>query len=157
MAAAKKVTKEKQTAHHCWDAIARIYAAAGFYDKSASNRKFFQYITSPFNFHKKKDSIWGPYGQPSQAMIPEDMYGTLQLGDWLYVHNRNTLDNYGNHSALFMGWKDKERRIIHSAECLNGGKPIKLYDNRSLHKAPVVGILRPRPGTIVQEFDYKYK
>ena len=151
-------TQRGKKAIHCWDAVARMYAAAGLYEHFGYPQKrrdcytskprtcwFTKHISQPFKFRRGGPDTQGNPGKlaPNPFLSDPD-YDKILPGDWLYIHNRNTSDNFGNHSIFFVKWVDKSKRICRALEQRVAMGGIKEYTDRSLYVNLVVGWHQPK-------------
>ena len=153
-------------AHHCWDHIMRIYAAAGVkefwgykgkylpcYRNSTRHRNcrttntwIYSCARSCFDGTKrmwkwKRETRMGQKFMKIESMLPLHLYDKIGPGDWLWVHNKNTSDPMGNHSVMFLEWTDKSKLIANvvSAGAETGLKKHSFY----FHYSPVVWWEKP--------------
>lgn len=85
---------------HCWDWSDKIYRMAGVTGKYPT-REIFSYTKE----YPGKDCK--PYGKHAT----EEQYGMIRPGDWIYYNNRNKSDAHGNHSAIFIEWADRDKKL----------------------------------------------
>ena len=151
-------SQKGKKAIHCWDAVARMYAAAGVYQhmgyqghrrdcytKRPRTCWFNKHIVNAFAFKRGgPDSMGNPGKLGPNPFLPDSDYDKILPGDWLYIHNRNDLDNYGNHSIFFVKWEDKSKRICRALEQRRAMAGIKEYSDRSLYFSLVVGWMQPK-------------
>jgi len=78
---------------HCWDFVAKVYAEAGLKRKET------------FSCVAKYEGA-----DCAQNCAPESELDNLKPGDHIFINNRNKADQHGNHSVLFLGWKNKDKR-----------------------------------------------
>lgn len=70
-----------------------------------------------------------------------ELLDKIRPGDWLFYNNKNGVDSHGNHSAIFLEWKDKENQIalVASGSAGNSGR----VHTADFKKAPVTLIMKP--------------
>lgn len=78
------------------------------------------------------------YGSPKGRL--EDI--NLMEGDWLYIHNGNKSDKRGDHSVIFLGWKDEGSQLAYAASFPGPGKKARIH-TVDFSKAPITSINRP--------------
>jgi len=128
---AKDLTDQNYSAQSCWHFIEAIFKNAGM---TRITQLDFPWIGNQYTY-KTRTIQSKPY------MSPEEMKNSLIVGDWLYIHNKNTIDSKGNHSVLFLGWKDIDNLIAKTAEqrtLSQGG----ILNERNLSDQPVAHIMR---------------
>lgn len=106
---------------HCWDWSNKIYRMAGVTGKWPA-RSMFSYTKT----YPGKDCKIN--GGPGKTYATEEQYGMIQPGDWIFYNNRNTADTHGNHSALFIEWIDKDRKLARMASG-SAGIPWRVHTN----------------------------
>ncbi|MFA7685669.1 MAG: hypothetical protein WCX95_02630 [Candidatus Gracilibacteria bacterium] len=106
---------------HCWDWSDKIYRMAGVTGKYPA-----QQIFSYTGKYSGKDCKSG--GGPGKSFATPEQYSVIQPGDWIYYNNRNTSDTHGNHSALFIEWIDKDRKLARMASG-SAGIPWRVHTN----------------------------
>ncbi|MFA6917282.1 MAG: hypothetical protein WC285_00375 [Candidatus Gracilibacteria bacterium] len=94
----------------CWDWSDKIYRMAGVTGKLPS-RSVFSYTNPPA--YSGKNCKTG--GGPGQSYASEAEYGRIAPGDWIYYNNRNSSDTHGNHSAIFIEWVNRGRKLARVA------------------------------------------
>lgn len=96
----------------CWDYLDTLYNRAGVprHARKTVHRGSFAY---------------GPFADPNR----------LQVGDWIYHVNHNYRNN--EHSGMFIGWVDKERRLGLTLSYAGEGRKdparYKVYDLSSIY------------------------
>jgi len=113
---------------HCWDWVNKIYRRAGITAKSPVVT-IYQNLNYP-----GKDC--------GSCHASEEMYARVCPGDWLYYNNRNTADRHGNHSAIFIEWVDKGKKIARMASG-SYGKKWRIH-TADLADKPITRIAKPR-------------
>lgn len=117
---------------NCWDWCFMVYQMAGYGgpNKSLKNIQVLfkgnQYLAS------------SPY-----TYLPLERYSELQAGDWIYVHNSNSLDAKGNHSDIFLEWADFSAGLANNASSPGYGSPGR-YNKRNLQQQRIAWWMRPK-------------
>lgn len=142
-------------AQHCGHWVKLIYSIAGITRKQSLyplSRSAFAYACVNNDYSqgwkpkKNPDGSWNMnrYDSKISGMhAKKNTYDKILPGDHLYVNNRNKYDNAGNHSVIFLRWKNKNAKI---AEVLSwyankpGSQRIKTYNFNDM---PVVYVSRP--------------
>lgn len=108
---------------HCWDWIQHVYHRAGV----KRNLLYVDLGYSGLDCGKH---------HASPAMVDQ-----ITSGDLIFYNNKNTADEKGNHSVIFLGWIDKEKGI---AQVASGFKdnPGRIHE-ANLKEKPVTYIARP--------------
>jgi len=122
---------------HCWDWVYRVFKMAG-YGGTASNK------VADFNFIFIGNQYQNTYKLrtiSSSNFYPTSHLVSLQPGDWLYIHNRNSADAKGNHSVIFLGWRDFSNKIAKAASSPWSNTPGE-YKDRDLKNNPVAHLMR---------------
>jgi hypothetical protein len=124
--AAKQAMDEKITGLHCWDWAEKVYKLAGI-------------PRGPILFNSVKD-----YGMNcGEHPAPPDKLDQIRPGDWLFIHNRNSSDAFGNHSVIFVEWIDKEKRIAKTVSCPGQDMVGQINPRVDFNKNPVTYISKP--------------
>lgn len=93
------------TGKHCWDWVNKVYTLAGFHWYQRGQT--IQHYNYPH-----ADKQLGEYARR------EDLY-KLKPGDWLYLNvssvNKNWGAKHGDHSVIFLGWKNKQNLVAEFA------------------------------------------
>jgi hypothetical protein len=88
------LTKERGLVRkNCWDFVAKVYKLAGFARGGA--------IFSTIGAYKGKNC--------GENYAKDNVLNNLKPGDHIFVNNRNKADNHGNHSVIFLGWKNRKK------------------------------------------------
>lgn len=108
---------------HCWDWIQHVYHRAGV----KRNLLYVDLGYSGLDCGKH---------HASPAMVNQ-----ITSGDLIFYNNKNTADEHGNHSVIFLGWIDREKGI---AQVASGFKdnPGRIHE-ANLKEKPVTYIARP--------------
>jgi hypothetical protein len=132
-------------ARHCGDWVDRVYAIAGIKRKQT----LYQNLNYAFIDGDSKKG-WKPETDPSRydcriegKYASEKMLDKLEVGDWVWINNRNKYDYAGNHSGIFLGWVGKNSRRAKIACWFRnkpGGQKITTYNFRNM---PVTAIHKP--------------
>ncbi len=108
------------TGKHCWDWVNKAYTVAGYHWYQRGQREGHYH-------YKHKDKELGEYARRDQLQ-------DLQPGDWLYLHvaaiNKKWGGDAGDHSVIFLRWKNKEKLIAEFADAPKAGKPAKITTRR---------------------------
>lgn len=109
----------------CWDFVNAVYTRAGYVGK-------------------KRETVF-----KSTKAGPFATVETIRPGDWLFFLNQE----YGGieHSAIFVGWVNKERKIAKTLDYV-GGKRAKVGKYNSHDLSFVYNIIRPK---VIQQMDVK--
>ena len=94
----------------CWDWVDKIYRMAG-----VSGGKYLTKDAVPryTNKYPGKDCKEG--GGPGESYATDAQYDMISPGDWIFYNNRNKTDKHGNHSALFIEWVDRDKKLARVA------------------------------------------
>ncbi len=132
-------------ARHCGDWVDRVYAIAGVKRKQT----IYQNLDYAF-VNGDKSKGWKPETDPSRydcriegKHASDKMLDNLEVGDWVWINNRNKYDYAGNHSGIFLGWVDKPARKARIASWFSntgGGQKIRVYNFKNM---PVTAIHKP--------------
>ncbi len=79
---------------NCWDFVAKVYKLAGF-------------TRGPAIFNTVK--TYGKEKNCGKNCAPDNVLDKLEPGDHIFVNNKNKADDHGNHSVIFLGWKNKSK------------------------------------------------
>ena len=133
---------------HCGDWVDRVYAIAGVKRRKSIYANGLKYAL--VDGDRKKG--WKPKSDPSRydvrlsgprAYASDRKLDQLQVGDWVWINNRNRYDYAGNHSGIFLGWEGdkKDRRAIIACWFGNkkGRQKITTYNFKNM---PVTNISR---------------
>lgn len=130
---------EKIHARHCYNWVERVYAIAGVQNKRVIYRNL--------DYARGEDGKLGASRDAREGMhaVRErpDLLDNLKPGAWLWVNNRNTSDIAGNHSVIFMGWKNEERKIAYCANWLGAKPELQKISTIDFNKVPIVSITSP--------------
>lgn len=124
---------EGVTAAHCWAWVEQIFVRAGLYQPPEKFYNAFEYI-----FRGSQYDSSSP-----QKFLPTSQYGLVQVGDWLYIHNKNQWDANGNHSVIFLGWQNQDSGVATVASTPFANKPGKI-ETRNLIEQPIAFVMRAR-------------
>lgn len=103
---------------HCWDWSDKIYRMAGVTGRGKYlSKNIFSYTTK----YPGKDC------KPHNAHATPAQYAQISPGDWIFYNNRNTSDTHGNHSAIFLEWVDRDRKLARVASG-SFGKPWRVHN-----------------------------
>jgi len=69
----------------------------------------------------------------------------LEPGDWIFINNRNTADENGNHSVIFVDWQDQARSLARVAQLSNGSRIPPAYKTYDLVDMPLAHHSKPSP------------
>ncbi|MDD3861936.1 MAG: hypothetical protein PHP74_03560 [Candidatus Gracilibacteria bacterium] len=95
----------------CWENARRIYALAGVRGKKYPVRG----VLPPYSKRYSGKDCKVPGGGPGITYATEADYDKVEPADWVYYNNKNNSDNKGNHSALFIEWIDRGRKLARVA------------------------------------------
>lgn len=123
---AKAKREPGRPAKHCFDWISMVYERAG----AKRGRKIYDSL----NDYTGIDC--------GEHHAPPEVLAKLQTGDWLFINNRNKFDDKGNHSVIFLGWKDQANQIAYTAS-YGGGRKKPGKEVRDFKDQPVVRIRKP--------------
>ncbi len=105
---------------HCWDWVNKAYTVAGYHWYQRGQKKE--------HYHYKH-----PSKQLGEYARREALYD-LQPGDWLYLHvaaiNKEWGGRAGDHSVIFLRWKNKANLVAEFADAPKSGKPAKITTRR---------------------------
>jgi hypothetical protein len=135
-------------AKHCGNWVKRVYLIAGVTRQKGLYHNM-DYARSNGQWKSKLDKNARPDARNGKNALNErpDLVANLQIGDWLWINNRNRFDVGGNHSLIFMGWKDKAAKIAHCASWSNNtetksGKKGQRMITINFNKMPITHIDR---------------
>ena len=112
----------------CYDWVSKIYKMAG---AKANPRTVYSY----YKKYSGKDC--------GNNHATEEQYGMIQPGDWIFYNNHNTVDKRGCHSALFVEWIDRDKKIARLASG-SYGKPWHMHNSLvNFNKQPVTLLGKP--------------
>lgn len=123
---AKWITEnDKIYAKHCGDWVKRVYEIAGV----KSNK--IPYVNIPRD--ENGEIVHGSRAYKWTDAIKDNpkLVANLKPGAHLWIYNGNTVSRTGLHSVIFLGWKDKARKIAFCANWLSAnpkGQKISTYD-----------------------------
>ena len=136
-------------AKHCGNWVKRVYAIAGVTSQRGLYHNM-DYARSNGQWKRKLNKNAVPDARNGKNALNErpDLVANLQAGYWLYINNRNSFDLGGNHSLIFMGWKDKAAKIAYCASWSNNsvtksGKKGQRMITIDFNKYPITHIDRP--------------
>lgn len=114
----------------CYDWAKKIYKTAGA--KTSFTRAY---------------SYYGKYSGKNcgDKHATEEQYDMIKPGDWIFYNNHNTADTYGCHSALFIEWIDRDKKI---ARLASGSRGIPWHVHTKpvdFNKDPVTLLGKPSP------------
>lgn len=135
-------------AKHCGNWVKRVYLIAGVTRQKGLYHNM-DYARSNGQWKTKLDKSARPDARNGKNALNErpNLVANLQIGDWLWINNRNRFDVGGNHSLIFMGWKDKAAKIAHCASWSNNsvtksGKKGQRMITINFNKMPITHIDR---------------
>ena len=120
----------------CWDWANKIYRMAGVTGKWPA-KGVFSYATK----YPGSKNCKIPGGGPGITYATEAQYNMVQPGDWIFYNNRNTADRHGNHSAIFIEWLDRDRKIARLGSG-NAGREFRLH-TADLSDKPLIHLGKP--------------
>lgn len=123
---ALKLTKEGRKAAHCWDFCRQVFVTAGM-----KSRLIFK------TYNKYKGRNCGKLHAK-----PDFVKKNLSKGDHIFINNQNSYDRYGNHSAIFLEWVDKNNMIAKVANVRGAGKKATI-STFNLRENPITLIAKP--------------
>ena len=139
LTAVKKAMRDGVKGKHCWDWCWQVFNRyTGM--KSISELEFL-FIGSMHRYKWRNKATAEFVKMHDIPFLPVPYYNQLRPGDWLYIFNRNTLDKYGEHSFIFIGWADKEGAVALVADHVGVGNVGK-YRKRNLLRDPVTHWMR---------------
>ena len=121
--------EQKIRGDNCWDWAEKVYVMAGLSVPSKKN-----VVYSSVGTYKGRSC--------GNHCASDALLDSLQPGDWIFINNKNKRDPEGNHSVLFMGWEDREKRIAKGADCAIQGGTGKI-NLKNLKDKPVTAIIKP--------------
>ena len=126
-------------AKHCGNWVDRVYLIAGVTSKKGLYHNL-QYAKGPDGkLGASRDAREGAHALKENPRLVDN----LKVGDWLWINNRNSFDVAGNHSVIFVGWKDKAARIAYCANWLNNSKKGQKISIVDFSKTPITHIESP--------------
>ena len=139
--AARAAVDQRIIGTSCWDWVNKVYIAAW-----VSTHKWRNKIVANKQklFKGKKYLAKGKNYVPrstDREFASNQQVSSLKPGDWIYFRNDNTLDEFGDHSGIFMWWEwnsNNQRAILANA---SWGSPWKI-DSETI-KWKVTSISRP--------------
>jgi len=108
---------------HCWDWCEHVYKAAGA-------KRHTIYKSPPYEGHDCGSCHAGP-----------ELVSRITPGDWLFINNKNTSDDHGNHSVIFLGWIDHDNLIARVGS--GSAKKPGCIHKTNLAKNQVTAIFKP--------------
>jgi hypothetical protein len=123
-----KSNGEEYRPKHCWDWASQIYERAGM---PIINERWKGRIQTRFRYTKtyrngnpniKND---GTPGGPGQTYATRQEILNIKPGDWLAYNNGNR-SSTGNHSAIFLGWRNEGRVAIVASG--SADRPWRVHD-----------------------------
>jgi len=147
-AVATWITKNENIyAKHCGNWVKRVYAIAGVTRQKGLYHNL-AYARSNGKWKSKLGMV--PDARNGKNALNErpNLVANLRIGDWLWINNRNRFDVGGNHSLIFMGWKDKDAKIAYCASWSNNsvtksGKKGQRMITINFNSRPITHIERP--------------
>lgn len=126
---------------HCWDWSCKVYRMAG-----VPMRGKYPAMSNVFSYRKTYTGrdCKANGGGPGRTYATDAQYDRIQPGDWLYYNNRNNSDTYGNHSAVFIEWIDKDRKLARMASGSHG-IPWRVHTSpTNFNNMPVINVSRAK-------------
>ncbi|MFH1536395.1 MAG: pilin [Patescibacteria group bacterium] len=129
-----------EVAAYCYDWNRKVYnsAGAGQGPKIFEAEKYTWYwdFTAANGRHPTREEI-APHKTENGPMAT---IASMKPGDWIYIFNDNSADEFGDHSELFLGWVDYAARIGETAGFSGPGKGSYTTKNRDFNKTPITRI-----------------
>lgn len=128
----------------CWQNIYRVYKLAGLEQSGGTSDGSIRYSRR----YPGKDCKAGPWSGPGKTYATDAEYAKLNGGDWIFYNNRNPSDDHGNHSAMFLGWKDNNpagrKAIVASGSPSN---PWRIHEYAvDFNDMPMTYLVQPKEG-----------
>lgn len=119
----------------CWDYTVKMSKGSATYDGGWRDENH----RNGYSRQKKDPRFVDPQTNPSDAII-----NSIKPGDRIAYDNENIFDEYGSHSGLFVGWKDRKNLLaIVSNHHYKIGMPT--VDVVDLKKMPLTFFMRAHP------------
>ena len=126
----------------CWDWMDHIYKSAGVQKKTV----FDNHTKYCGPKHEKDKNIRDHKNGLNHT--PPEIVDQIVPGDRFYFNNQNDADDFGNHSAIFLGWIDHEARHARIASG-SAGNPGRIHEVFLREKGPGPNRLNEGPITLI--------